>query len=238
MSYAQSFFDLQWRCAEKVVALGGIPMSQALLEYTNLYIRFGCGRDFTPDHPVWRAYLLGLEETTDPRQWTYDYYRLRDAVSAATRVGPEFGSFSYALLGEDRIRLHFRNKGTSGQSSLSSGQADQRRAELRALMEHVRQIMSASTRVVGASWLYNLDAYCRLFPRAYISTARVLPGSFRYLPLWGQFLDRHGETRPALVDTFDANLNVLADLDGLERCFPFQVLAVEAPVRVFLDGGQ
>lgn len=235
MPYARTFFDLQWRLAEKVVALGGIPISQALLEYTNLYIRFGCGRDFMPDNPVWRAYLRGLEESTDPRQWTYDYYRLQDAASAAMGAGPEFGCFSYTPLGQDRIRLHFQNKGASDQSSLSCGLADQRRAELRALMKHVRQIMPETTRVVGASWLYNLDAYCRLFPRAYISTARVLPGSFRYLPLWGQFLDRHGETRPALVQTFDANLKALVDLDGLERCFPFQVLAVEAPVSLFLD---
>lgn len=235
MSYAQTFFDLQWRFAEKVVALRGIPISQALLEYTNLYIRFGCGRDFEQDNPIWRAYLLGLEESTDPRQWTYAYYRLRDAASAVMRAGPEFGCFSYTPLSEDRVRLHFRNSGTPTQSSLSRGHADQRRAELNALMKHVRRTLSDTTQVVGASWLYNLDAYCRLFPRAYVSTARVLSGSFRYLPLWGQFLDRHGETRPALERTFDANLKALVDVNGLEQCFPFQVLAVEAPVRVFLD---
>jgi len=31
-----------------------------LLDYTNLYVRFGLGRDFDPAHPVWREYLSGL----------------------------------------------------------------------------------------------------------------------------------------------------------------------------------
>ena len=58
--YARGFFDLQLRFAERIAALAGLPLSRALLEYTNLYVRFGLGRDFDPAHPGWRDYEAGL----------------------------------------------------------------------------------------------------------------------------------------------------------------------------------
>ena len=54
MVYAKVFFDLQWQFADKVTAISGLPLPRVLLEYTNLYIRFGCGRDFQPPHPSGR----------------------------------------------------------------------------------------------------------------------------------------------------------------------------------------
>jgi hypothetical protein len=44
--YAKAFFDLQLQFAESVTALSGLPLARALLEYTNLYIRFSLGRGF------------------------------------------------------------------------------------------------------------------------------------------------------------------------------------------------
>ena len=40
----------------------------------------------------------------------------------------------------------------------------QRFAELATLFEHVKRTLRQPLRVVGASWLYNLDAYRRMFP--------------------------------------------------------------------------
>ena len=56
----------------------------------------------------------------------------------------------------------------------------------------MHQAQRGPLRVVGASWLYNLEAYRRLFPASYVATARVLPDRFRHMPLWGQFVNRHG----------------------------------------------
>jgi hypothetical protein len=89
--------------------------------------------------------------------------------------------------------------------------------------------------VVGASWLYNLDAYRRLFPVAYVASARVLEGRFRHMPLWGQFLDRRGETRGGVTREFLERLERYPGVDGLDHCFPFQVLMVTAPVEEFYD---
>jgi hypothetical protein len=161
--YQKAFFDLQWDFAHKVALISGRPLTQVLLQYTNFYIRFGLGRDFDPMHPTWQAYLAGLQEAHDEREWTYRFY-LMHATGAMPPVVAQCGCFSYALLGKNRIRLHFQNTDIEPCSSLGNCYLEQRRTDLAALFRHVQQNMNDHVRVVGVSWLYNLPAYRRLFP--------------------------------------------------------------------------
>ena len=55
------------------------------------------------------------------------------------------------------------------------------------------------------------------------------------MPLWGQFLNRHGEIKEKMTRPFVERLERQSTLDGLDQCFPFQVLAVEASAREFYD---
>jgi hypothetical protein len=235
VTYAKAFFDLQLQFARKVTVLAGLPLARALLEYTNLYIRFGAGRDFDPAHPIWQEYLAGLHQTDDSREWTYRFYVKRPEALAAPTVVASFGCFSYARLTGDRIRLHFRNTETEGHSPLGIDRRGQRLADLAALFEHVKRTQREPLRVIGASWLYNLEAYRRLFPAPYLATAHVLRPRFRHMPLWGQFVDRHGEIKEGLTRQFLERLERQASLDSLDQCFPFQILSVEASVREFYD---
>ena len=230
MIYAKAFFDLQFQLAQKVTALSGMPLARALLEYTNFYIRFGSGRDFDPAHPTWREYLAGLQDTNDGREWTYRFYLTRGEVVAAPAVVATFGCFSYARWSGDRIRLHFQNAETDGRSPLGVEQRGERTAELAALFEHVKRTLPRPLQVVGASWLYNLGAYRRLFPAPYLATARVIHQRFQHMPLWGQFLDRHGEIKESMTRPFLGRVERQTSLDGLDQCFPFPVLAVEGSV--------
>jgi hypothetical protein len=235
MVYAKAFFDLQLQFAHKVTELSGLPLTHVLLKYTNLYIRFGLGRDFHPAHPVWQAYLAGLQDTHDRQDWTYRFYLTRAEAMAGPPVVATFGCFSYALLRGDRIRLHFQNADTEGHSSLSVACLRQRRADLTALFEHVQRTLPERVQVVGVSWLYNLEAYHRLFPVSYIATARVISDRFHSMPLWGQFLDRHGGIKESMTRPFLEHLERQVSVERLHECFPFQVLTVEAPVREFYD---
>ena len=233
MLYAKAFFDLQLTFAERIVALSGLPLEQALLDYTNLYIRLGLGRQFDSAHPTWQAYLAGLREAADPREWTYRFYARRGEAGTGPAIVASFGCFSYARLDADRIRLHFRNAETDGLSPLAADRRAQRRAELGALFAHVTRTVPGPARVIGASWLYNLDAYRRLFPASYLASARVAGDRFRHMPLWGQFLDRRGEVKPDMTRPFLERLAQSSSVDGLARCFPLQVLALEAPCADF-----
>jgi hypothetical protein len=231
--YAKAFFDLQLTFAERVVALSGLPRERALLDYTNLYIRLGLGRAFDSTHATWQEYVTGLREATDPTDWTYRFYVRRGDAATGPAVVASFGCFSYERLEGARIRLHFRNAETGGRSPLAADRRAQRLAELAALFAHARRTEPRASRVVGASWLYNLDAYRRLFPGAYLASARVIDDRFRHMPLWGQFLDRRGEVKPGVVQPFLERLAQQSSLDGLAGCFPLPVLALEAACADF-----
>jgi hypothetical protein len=235
MVYAKAFFDLQLQFAHTVTALSGRPFARVLLEYTNLYIRFGLGRDFHPAHPTWQAYLAGLRDTSDQQAWTYRFYLTRAEAMAGPAVVATFGCFAYARLSGDRIRLHFQNAETDGHSPLGVERLGQRRADLTALFGHVKRTLGERVQVVGASWLYNLEAYRRLFPVSYLATARVLGHRFQHMPLWGQFLDRHGDIKERMTRPFLERLERQSRVDRLNECFPFQVLTVEASVLEFYD---
>jgi hypothetical protein len=235
VTYAKGFFDLQLQFAHKVAGLSGLPLARVLLEYTNLYIRFGLGRDFDPAHPTWQEYLAGLEDTRDIGEWTYAFYSRRPDAMAAPGVVATFGCFAYSRLSGERIRLHFQNAETAGHAPLATERVGQRRAELTALFEHVQRTSCQPERVIGASWLYNLGAYRRLFPSSYLATARVIGHRFQHMPLWGQFVDRHGAIKEPMTRQFRERLDRQSNVDGLEQCFPLQVLSVNAPVQEFHD---
>jgi hypothetical protein len=235
LTCTRPFFDLQLRFARKVAALSGMLWERALLDYTNLYVRFGLGRDFDPAHPVWREYLAGLRGPLDEEEWTYRFYRTRTESPAGPAPAITTGCFWYSRLDDDRIRLHFQNAETEGRSPLGLERLDRRMADLAALFHHVRRTQARPPRVVGASWLYNLPAYRRLFPPSYLATARVIDHRFRSMPLWGQFLDRRGEIREPARREFLERLERQSTMDRLDLCFPLQVLALEASATEFYD---
>jgi hypothetical protein len=221
--------------AEKVAELSRRPFAHAVLDYTNFYIRFGLGRDFDPAHPRWQEYLEGLREGNDRQDWTYRFYLARPHDVAPPGLVATFGCFSYAWLSEDRIRLHFENAEADGLSPLRMERRDRRLSELAALFADVRRRGRTSVRVVGASWLYNIGAYRRLFPESYLATAHIGERRFRHMPLWGQFVNRHGEVREDVARQFHDRLGQQSTLEHVEQSFPFQVLRLEAPAVEFYD---
>ena len=105
----------------------------------------------------------------------------------------------------------------------------------RRLFAHVKHNQPASVRMVGASWLDNLDAYRRLFPETHLATAHVVHQRFRYMPLWGQFLHRYGQVKETLAKPFRERLVRQRSLEDFDQCFPFPVLALEAPASDFYE---
>jgi hypothetical protein len=55
------------------------------------------------------------------------------------------------------------------------------------------------------------------------------------MPLWGQFLNRHGEIREPMAESFLNALARTSRFGDLERCFPFQALTATAPASEFYD---
>jgi hypothetical protein len=236
MTYSEQFFNLQIHFARKVAQLSGVPITQALLEYTNLYVRFGLGRDFNAEDPVWQQYLVGAKGRVDDlERWTHGFYQSRLPERAPPLVVSSAGCFSYARLSTGDIRLHFHNADDASRSPLAPDRIDRRIEELRALFSLAKAQEGLLPRVCGASWLYNLPAYRRLFPPRYIASATPTAPKFQNMPLWGQFVARRGGVRKDIADEFERQLAGVTRIAELVQCFPLPVLKLEAPAVVFYE---
>lgn len=232
MLFSKEFFELNLNLARKISEVTGQSLQHSLLNYTHLYLAFGLGRDFDPEHSTWQSYVRGLTDTPDSVEYTHHIYRTQETIQPKQEPENTFGCFSYALWEGDRVRLHFRNA-THERGALKKQEAPKRLAELRAMFEHLKAIVPATSTVVGGSWLYNIEAYRRLFPESYLRSTQVGSDEFQFLALWGQFLFSDGHVRSEMAHVFLEGIEGQKTLESITSCFPYQVLRLESPIKDF-----
>lgn len=232
------YFALQLRFADHLATRLAIPFPDAVARFTNLHRRFGLGGEAhgLPSR-LWQEYLGALAAAPTRRA------RL-DITLATYRAAPEetppagqscFGCFSFEPPDTaGTVRIHFVSTDPrDGDGPLSRARQPQRMAELRAMVRCLRQAHPTAREVGGTSWLYNLEAYRRLFPPEY-GASRTLPARLRLTgsSSWGQFLDHREAIKPALRARF---LGGLSELDPAApwRSFPLPALVTRAPIALF-----
>ncbi len=89
--------------------------------------------------------------------------------------------------------------------------------------------------VHGSSWLYNLEAYRRLFPMEFGLSVRTDTPHLIARSLWGQFLRFDGRLNEERAVVFLERLNRLEDEHQHAQCFPHQILLTQAPIDLFYD---
>jgi hypothetical protein len=223
--YAERFFDLQLRFARRVADVAPLPFPQAVLRYTAIYRTLGLRGNFVADDPVWQAYLHGLGDTGSDAAWTQQVCRERYHQIPKLVDGPHWGCFAYHSNDDQRaIGLHFLDNDASGLSPLSLARRPERLVELRSMFAHIKQAHPDVRYVTGGSWLYNWEAYLRLFPMSYCQSVRPAPPRFQFRSLWGQFLRRDGEVREDLAAQFIERFNGLHTVASAGTSIPYQVL--------------
>ncbi|WP_343633913.1 hypothetical protein [Roseateles sp.] len=103
------------------------------------------------------------------------------------------------------------------------------------MFEHIQRYHPSARTVRGASWLYNIAAYNRLFPEVYWRSAAVARGKLNMTgaSTWGQVLDWRDQVK---TEARDALLNRLPQMNPEQpwRVFPLQCLVPAAPIESFL----
>jgi len=189
---------------------------------------------FDPDQAAWQAYLRGLRGEDSDATWTHHLYLQRRDQVPTFNGERLWGCFSYDYLADRRtIGLHFSHQDTSGDGPLSQQRRAMRMDELRAMFGHIKQAHPDAASVAGGSWLYNREAYRRLFPASYIGSARVgIPG-FSFRNIWGQFMRHDWQVYEDLAALFLKRVGQLRDVEHALECFPYQVLDVQGPIEDF-----
>ena len=234
------YFDLQLRFADRLAAAANRPLAEMLGEVTNLHRRFGLGRlDPAAPGPDWRRFVTGVTDrpvAEDRLAWTVAAYE----AAPPEPLPPDqtaFGAFACELAdAEGQIRIHFHNvvdeDGPEG--PLARSRAPMRRAELTAMFTHIAVTQPQARRLAGASWLYNLEAYRRLFPAVYAESRTPCPEPHRLngSSTWGQAIDHRNRVRPEVRERL---LHGPLDPAAPWRAFPLPALMTHAPLSAFYD---
>lgn len=226
-------FALQLAFARRVAVVADISLDDALLRYTTSYT--ACGLRPGPDlagidaaAPEWAAFLNGFHAAPDPAAYIHGVY----LASLKTRDPDRVMCFSCRYIEETRtVRIQFGNNDPAG--SLKAARIANRVSELRDVCAVIASEFPDAERVTGRSWLYNLAAYRRLFPPAFVAQTEAVEGEYCVVSSWGPFLDRHGTVKAEMAAAFLAQAATATTLDDLLACFPFRVLATSCDITHF-----
>jgi len=230
---SKKFIEIQVRFAERLVELTNEPFNEVLAKHTVLrrILKLPYG-DEIYNHPLWQEFVNGIVQQSDKAGWAYEFHL--DHLSAPTKYQePRFGCFVFDYSSRPVVRFHFWNP-TNG-SVLNRESVVIRQAEIKSLFGHVQQHHPEAEGVRGGSWLYNIDAYRRLFPPAYVETAKAVGNETGYFSLWGQFLRGDRSVREDRAEQFLASLAKQTTVEGCMGCFPYEVLRPECPIEVFYE---
>jgi hypothetical protein len=234
------YVDLQVRFAERVSAVSGLPLKETLLKYTNFFRRMGMGAPghVEPAQP-WLDMVDGVDTLTHDARIERIFAALMargDGAAVPLPGRTQFGCFACDRPDADgMVHIHFGNRVKHPDvGPLHTSRIDERRAELKAMFSWLANEHPGTQRIDGGSWLYNLEAYRRLFPPAFAASRdpRNGPPYLHGLSSWGQFIDFRARIREDVRDRFLAALPDL-DMAAPHRVFPYQVLFTTAPFALF-----
>ena len=236
MIYTADYFELQAYFAGRVSDITHIPLEDALFSYTAFWKIMGNpGWDFKNSTPLWQEFIRELRYGEYPALVAQALYQKHGIPPEESRP---FGCFSYEYVEKDKvIMVHFKNVDSPEPGALSRRQMEIRKDELHRMFTEVQEKYPDATFVTGFSWLYNIEAYRRLFPSEYIATAQSKhrKNFFVSLAQWGQFFDSSGSLKGDAVMMFKEKVCAAQTIDALVGAFRYDVLEPRAPISFFYE---
>lgn len=233
MIFPKDFLSLQIEFANKVRELENIPLDKALFEYTSLPVRFGISfSSLSEDNLVWQEFISRLSKSDDLLETAYKFHL--EMMEDAPAMRYQFGCFSYDALENERgVRIHFANNDTPEPGVLSAERVPMRMKELKNMFEEIKNKYPDFTFVISSSWLFNVNAFKRLFPASF--TANLIPkkNDYHSLGVWGQFIDKRGEVKQSEKEVFLKKVDEARSKQDLENAFSLKDFKVEANISDF-----
>ncbi len=236
------YFDLQLRFAAAMATACGYGLARSLVLNTNFHRRFALGTwKAEAVDPFWLRYVAAMERAPghEARLDLTCHFFERAEVERMPADQKQFGCFALEpATAEGVVRIHFGNRLPirDGLGPLSLARRQERMAELLSLFAFVQADMPKARVLSGGSWLYNVEAYCRLFPPSFVASKTRPAGlrNFSGSSSWGQFLDHKGNVKQGLKARFLEKLKEL-DPENPADAFPMPALRTRASISDFYD---
>jgi hypothetical protein len=234
LNLPKRFISIQLAFARRMSELSGSPISDTLIDCTNLrtLLNIHVTNESASDVPEWQTFLGGLDTANDADQWAYSHYLEKEKTEPELEDRSCFW-YSYPFRDQPKVRLHFSNADRSGHGALSLERTDARQAELIEILTEIHTKHPDAETVRGGSWLYNLDPYCRLFPPEYIASRKPVGYELQFWALWGQFLRGGFRISEEAVQQFLESVERAATAEECEQSFPYEVLRPECDIQHF-----
>ncbi len=222
--YPRDFFDLQLEFAGQLVQKHSLDLKTVLFNNTALYTRIiGHSDDLAPqeDNEVWQN-LIGVITNGDAAGLSGYFYNAylqaerkkqeqqKSAVGIAvenppTEAAPTQPCFHAYYRSElNAYQLHLDINDELG--VLSKNRIEARRAELRSMLADIQLAKGyqEDTILYVETWLLNIEAFNRLFPKEFSANANLLQNGNKSQDNahWGQFLTRDKQLRAEVVEKF------------------------------------
>lgn len=231
------YLSIQLDFAQRATELTGIGLYRALRTYTSIG-RMANLPHSTPDTHPFMTEMQQLVSATKyghllgKLYYQYTEYAL-NPFPKEDRLNS--GHFQLSIPDDEEVcHVHFESKTSS--NPLRSENLGQRRQELIQLFQILKDSKHAKVvkNIGGFSWLYNLKAYCSLFPPDYVASGKEKDW-YGSLARWGQFLNNNYTMRENITKEFKQNVSDAQAVDDLKTSFRFSVLETRAPVELFYN---
>jgi len=230
----EDYFSLQLSVAAHYAGAADVPFGVAIDRCTNLRRRFNLWG--SAGGARWKEFLDETNSISNDHAATLSLCMKLHERRPRIKAGQSFGCFSFDPPDAAGVlRIHFVPPKDTSASPLASENVQARMSELRALFSHVKRTEQVVS-VRGVSWLYNIDAYKRLFPRSYTASIRAasFPLHLNGSSTWGQVLNWRQAVKPAMREALLARLPTM-QIDSPWKIFPYQPLVACSDVDAFYE---
>lgn len=216
--YPLGWFDVQLLYADKLAAITDTSAEES--------------RRKMPISQILPAEVITAEAST---QELYGHFA--DQEDSDYAPSHRFGAFDYGYNPDSNlIKVHFENP-QRGISPLAADKLPGRRAEFRDMLQAARSEYPEAEFCMSATWLRATEGYRELFPPTIAEDTDLMHPdmSFGLNYVWGQFIDRNGNTNERAASQFLEGVLAAETPADMIDAFPLRAKMVHDPIQLYYD---
>jgi hypothetical protein len=157
--------------------------------------------------------------------------------------GSRFGCFSHTYDASRRMAyVHFVNAEHGNPGPLAKENIAHRESELKDVLQNIKRSHPDAAFMMNRSWLFNVEAFRRLFPESYVNSRETDESPRLWLHstvIWGQFLDSELKVKKEPADILLDRARTIAvtkdSISGLLEAPLMKPVYIEGPIQAFYD---
>ncbi len=233
------YFDAQVRFARKWSEITGEDFSSVLYKKTAIYRKLFLQAP-PADGPARQWYELLDEidddaETRDITELLFDAYTEQPWSKYTEKKHPRAFGYGYD---EDTktIKIHFSNP-VRGESPFSDENMPKLREHFRQMLIGIKREHPEAEQLMSATWVRSTKSYRSLSPPDIAEAEDLMSPEMHFGgdSVWGQFIDKNGQTNVRNYNQFIEAVEAATTLDELVAAFPLKTLKAVDPIQMYYD---